>query len=354
MLKRIVAAVLAIAAVLCIGGCSGKGSSSEKQTQKLVVFKTETDGKSAVGAYELQVNLAEHSLSLGSDTIYEIEDSSSLEPSRIFPQYMSPAFLVLRTNPLASKYDAVKVSEDNKSLYFEEYILQFDDENFTFQISKNGEILCKNVSLVQNGKQLMPVSFFVDKDGKIAILCMTAASLMDTEMVSVLYAKNGESYTPEKICEYPTVWEDYDLSKVNCPNYLASAANVAANPETGVFLYNETVKLLVVSPYDGSVECVLDEKKVTSDMPYLDAHRESYSFFNGFGYQNGYYAAAFPAFNSPAGAYAVFYTSKGEYAGCILCGAEGITLFDSENKQLDKIEGSFLPQIYVPSYFGKG
>lgn len=349
-MKRIFVLLLAIMIVLCAGGCSTEDSTTTQtaQPKKLIVFKVDDEN---VSAFELNIDLNKYSLSLSTDAIYKIADSSRLEISRIFPQYMSSSTLVLRESPVNSKYDTVGISNDNKTLYFEEYTLQFDNENFSFQISENGEIICKDVSLIQNDKKLMPTSFFIDKDGKIAILCMTSASLIDAEMVSVLYAKNGESYSLEKIYEYSNIWEEYDLSKVSCPNYMSNNTNVFSNPAQSNFLYNETGKLLTISPYDGSVECILEERNITSDMPYLDTHREFYSFFSGVGYQDGYYVATFPAFNSLAGTYAVFYSGTGEYWGCVLCESDNITLYNEENKEIYKIEGAFVPKIYIPSYF---
>ncbi|MEG1492118.1 MAG: hypothetical protein RR394_07680 [Oscillospiraceae bacterium] len=347
-MKRIFAVLLAISIILCAGGCStGKISdASASQSQRLVVFKA---GGKNVGAYELNVNLSKPKLSLNTKALYEIPDSSRLEISRIFPQYMSADALILREAPVSTEFSADRISKDASTLYFEQYTLKFDDKNFSFEIYKDSKSLYGDISLIENDKKLMPTSFFIDKDGKIALLCMTSASLIDTEMVSVLYAKDGESYSPEKICKYPTIWEDYELSKANCPNYMSTNTNVSASPATASFLYNEKAKLIAISPYDGSVKCVLKEKNITSDMPNLDTHRESYEFFNGFEYQAGYYIASFPAYNALAGTYAAFYNDKGEYAGCVLCGGDGITLFDKNNEKLDKIDGAFVPQIYLPS-----
>lgn len=349
-MKRVFVFLLATMIVLCVGGCSTENSATTQteQPKQLIVFKV--DGEN-VSAFELNIDLNKCSLALSTDAIYKISDSSRLESSRIFPQYMSSSNLVLRETPVNSKYNTVNISSDNKTLYFEEYILQFDNENFSFQISENGESICKDVTLIHNDKKLIPTSFFIDKNGKIAILCMTSASLIDTEMVSVLYAKNGESYSLEKVYEYSTIWEEYDLSKVGCPNYMSNSTNVFPNPAQSTFLYNETSKLMNISPYDGSVACVLDEGNVTSDMPYLDVNREFYSFFSGVGYQDGYYVATFPAFNSLAGTYAVIYSVAGKYMGCVLCESDSITLYNEENKEIVKMEGAFVPQLYIPSYF---
>lgn len=351
-MKQILIILLAIAVALFAGSCSKENSKSTQmlQPQKLIVFKA--DGAN-VSAYELNIDLNKHSLSLNTEAIYEIADSSRLENSRIFPQYMSSSTLILRETPVNSIYNSVPISNDNHTLYFEEYTLQFDNNNFSFQIYKSGKSICDKTSLVHDGEKLMPTSFFIDKDGKVAILCMTSASLIDTEMVSMLYTKNGESITLDKFIEYPKIWDDFGLSKIQCPNYLSDYTNVTVDPKEGRFLYNETTKLMTISPYDGNVKCILDENAIKVNLPYLDTHRESYSFFRDFVYQDNCYVATFPDLNSSAGTYAVFYSHTGEYIGCVRCGNDNITLFDKKNAELDKITALFIPLIYIPSILSK-
>ncbi len=312
------------------------------------MFKADDEN---IGAFELEIDLIKHSISLDTEALYEIADSSNFRNTRIFPQYMSSNMLILRDSPVSSKYENVQISEDDNTLYFEEYTLQFNDENYSFQIYKNGESVGGDTTLIHENVKMVPTCFFVDEEGKVAILCMTSASLIDTEMVTLLYTENDGSFALEKIYEYPTIWEEYDISKTQCPNYMHNYTNVVANLAHGSFLYNETTKIFEISPYDSSVECILEEKDIISDIPYLDTHREYYSFFSSVGYQDGYYVATFPALNSLAGTYAVFYSDEGEYMGCVLCGNDNITLFDKENAELDKIEGSFVPQIYIPTYY---
>ncbi len=349
-MKRIFLFLLALIMALYAGGCSPRipVTTQASQLQKLIMFKADDEN---ISAFELDIDLIKHSISVDAEPLYEIADSSSLRNSRIFPQYMSSNVLILRDSPINTKYDNIQISEDDDILYFEDYTLQFNNENYSFQIYENNESICGNTTLIHENTKMVPACFFVDKDGKIAILCMSSASLIDTEMITLLYAENDGSLLLEKMYEYPTIWEEYDISKIRCPNYMSNHTNTLANPALGSFLYNETTKIFEISPYDSSVECILEEKNVTSDMPYLDAHREYYSFFRDVGYQDGYYIATFPALNSLSGAYAVIYSNKGEFMGGILCSKDNTIFFDNENTELDKIDGTYVPQIYVPSYF---
>ena len=86
------------------------------QPQKLIVFKADDEN---IGAFELEIDLIKHSISLDTEALYEIADSSNFRNTRIFPQYMSSNMLILRDSPVSSKYENVQISEDDNTLYFE-------------------------------------------------------------------------------------------------------------------------------------------------------------------------------------------------------------------------------------------
>ncbi len=325
-------------------GCSEQATEGiVKQPQKLLVPKADGDN---VTVYEVNVDIIDYTLSLDSDALYEINTLDKTMYS-IFPHFMSLDNMILYKAPVKyNKYDDVGVSEEIYPLFYENYSLQYNKEEMNFTITKDNDSLYNNVPLVYEGTRLRPMCFFVDTEGKIAVLCMTAVSQLDTEIVTLLYSAKEKDLSLLETYEYPTIWEDYNISKIQCP----ITFNTCASLQNKCFLYNESVKLFTISPYNGSVTCVLEEKDVETVLPQIDTSREGYSFFNHFGYQNGYYMATFPAYNSIAGYYTVFFKTSGEYMGCLLCAEDKLTLYDKNHVEMESIADNFHPSIYIPTY----
>lgn len=345
-LKYIMTILLTISMGLSLVACSANETSEpQNQTQKVVLFTSESD---SVNAYELTVDFQNSNLSLAQEPIYTLSGTEMLGKERIQPQFMSSKTLILREKPANSTYNTDCVSQDRNTLYYEDYTLKLNPEDSTFVLYKGNESISEPISLTYDDMAVIPSSFFVDEEEKIAILGMTSTTSEEAEMVSLLYHKKDEKYEIKKKGKFSGIWQAYDLSKDLCLNSLADGTNVTVSAE-GNFLYNETKTLFTISPYDGRVKNVLNEEKIAENMPFLDTQRDSYSFFSSFSSQSGSYIVTFPAFNATEGTYAAFYLHTGEYVGYLLCSNDEIILADKDNHEIAKIEGAFIPQLYVPT-----
>lgn len=349
-MKKIIAMALSFLMIVFCAGCSDGGSHNDSDKTGLgidvIVFGEGTD---TIDAQILKVDIESGALELSPNTVFTFDKSSAQDISLIYPQYMTENFAVFRQTPLSVSENYASLSEtEEKTLFFEEYILTYDSE--AFSLLRADDLIYENVSLKLDETSLIPASFFVDQDGKVILMGMTSASLIETEMASVVYAENNGTLEIDQFIVYTTIWDDYDISKALCPNNLSGSVNVWAYPSLQGFIYNETTKVLLICPYSGDVKCIIEESDIAESMSFFDAYREFYSLFSGAGYGRGVYAAAFQALNEIPGTYTALFDEQGNYAGYLLCRSDGISLFDKTNREVSKIEGSFLPITYIPSF----
>lgn len=324
---------------------------SEQELQPLnIIFYSQKDDK--LEAFQSNIDLEKGKISLSSDPLYTMTGHSTW--SDVVPRFMSKNNLVLLNKPLSTVYDRVFIYEGDMStfdtIYYEDYTLKYYKKKNTSEIAKKGKVLYENISMQFHGKNILPECFYVNQDGDIAVIGILDTSLPDTEIVTILFEADNGRLTVKKILEYPEIWDQYRLSKVQSPNTVKGFGNVCANPQKGTFIYNETTKIMELSPFDGKISCVISEEDVKSSIPTLDTRRPGYSFFgnSGLGFQNGYYIATFRAYNEVQGVYTVFFKSDGEYGGCILCQSDKITLYDNKGSILDSLSGEFYPLLYTP------
>jgi hypothetical protein len=339
-------AVMMSVMLLVLGACSSVSGDAIKETRNVqaLVFLQEE----GVVAKTLQVDLEKGSLVLDEKPVYELA-AGSLQGERLFPAFMSAEQLVLREKPVQSSYANVKVSDTSPNvLYYEQYILTLDLEKSVGYLD-GGDGKTKELSLLIEGKEaaFIPEAFFVDNEGKVALLGMAGADLADFGLVTQLYVEQDDKYTAEKALRYPTIWEDNGLDMGFFPQALAM--NIRGDAELGKFLYSEARNLVTVSPYDGEVKVIVSEQAVRTAMPQLDPVRESYVFFQGFAYQDKLYIAYFPDYNNIAGDYLAYFDESGAYIGSLLVQEGLITLFGADNTQLTTLgDGTLLPLVYAP------
>lgn len=341
---------LILVLLFSLSSCSPDNNSSEtrsfdqlqsnERTLTLIIFQ---QGEDQISAFKVLAGIEQSSFYMESKPVFQFS-STNIGHSRIFPLYMSEQALILREAPMSSTYPNYKIAEANK-LYFEEYVFTFDTKTFTGRLYQNETFIC-DISLSHNDVNLLPKSFFITDDGTMAMICMTSATLTNTEMVTLWYSGIEHDPELEKYQEYPSIWEDFNLSKVNCPSGNANVMASAANRE---FLYNEGRNLIAISPYRGTAQSIVNETRIKADLPFLDTHRESYNFFYGFSYQQGYYMATFPDYNNVPGVYAVLYDLNGEYCGGFLCAEKCVIRLDKNNNELNRFEcDKLVPKIYLP------
>lgn len=343
-MRKLIVIILTTLLIFCLGGCSPQNSEIEPIQQQLVVFQ---EKEKQVSAYLLQIDIDAMKLSLNQDSLFSFENTQNSK-SNLFPRFMTSDLLALRKTPLTTNHKNTITAEDN-TYFFENYSFEYDKEHISFSLYQNTILLGDEISLTHNNVDVRPSSFLIDENGNIAVLGMTSGSLIDTELVCLLYSKKDGSYYIERSFDFPNIWDDFDITKIQSPNSGNVPTNVIVNTKDKTFLYNESTKILEISPYNGNIKLILDEKTVNTDLPSLDTHREFYNLFIDVGYQDGYYIATIPAFNSPVGSYALFYNHDKKFLGSVLVEGNSITLFNSENKEVDKISEGFYHLVFIPS-----
>lgn len=303
----------------------------------------------SIEAKRLEIDYSNNKLCIEEIPIYSMNAKEKLTEERIFPQYISDERLVLREEPISSSYSDLIISRQKNILYYRDYVFTINEHNHKFTIEGSSERVANEFPLIHDGKYIIPSSFFVDEEGNVAILGMTSEELEKSKLVTLLCKRKGDYFECGDVQEYLNIWEKYDLSKTNCPNYTENFVNVNVYSEKWEFLYNETEKLLIFSPYDGTEKCILDESSVTDAMPFLDTHRDYYGFFDGFSAQSDFYLAKIPAYNEIDGTYVIIFNSHGEFLGYVLCNVDGIKLYDEKNQCIDAIQGNYWPNLYIPS-----
>lgn len=312
-----------------------------------IIFKDNSD---TIEALLLKVDIVSGALEIDPSAIYTLENNSVLEISWIYPQYITEDILVLRQQPSSSSYESEFLSDDNATLFFEEYTLTYSSESFVFSLYKSGKLLYSDVPLKHGEIGINPTSFYVNEDGEVILLEMTSTSLIDTDMVSLVFSVNNKTLEIETFFGYGSFWDDYDISKTRCPNYLSDSVNVYACPQLQGFIYNETTKIFFICPYTGKTMCIIEENDITENMAFFDAHRDFYSLFNGVGYQDGIYAIVFQALNEIPGTYTAFFDDQRNYIGYLLCRNNCVILCNNSNEEVSRIDGTFLPMTYAPLY----
>lgn len=333
MKKFLLIAVLC--AFVCCVGYSSEQSAPTKG--KLVVY---SENGTNVDAYIAEITLFSMEVDIQQNHIYTMSPMQLTLGMNYFPQYITDTSLVLCEEPLEYNYESMRVIDTDNTFYFENFVFTYDNDKHTFSVQFGEQPLCEQLPLTYNNDFVIPSAFFVDSSNNIAVFGITDKSALETQPVSLLYkpCDNGEYNLTQSYC-YQEVWENYEISTItHGPIYLVGHSNVKGNSELNCFLYNESKYLFVISPYDGSMECIIEEKDIETTMPFLDTFRKYYDFFDDFTYQNGYYIASFNAFNSLKGTYAVIYTASGEFVGYVLVNETGITSFNENGKQVSQIE----------------
>ena len=342
-MKRIFLLISALLMVFGLGACSRQRADF---AFSCLVFQR---SGSEVSAFPLTVDTGKHTLTLDSKALYRLTPPDN-STSSIVPLLQTEKRLVLRTQPAAMPETMDVVLADPNALYHAADTLLQGSDGQTWSLFSGGELLFGDLTFTWNGKRVMPACFFRDDAGQLNLIGMTEDSLIDTELVTMQFApqENG-AMALVKSDAYPSIWDNYDVSKVECPRYTATDANVTADAAHGLFLYREGSKLLAISPTDAAVAWTLSEADVTAAMPDLDTHREFAAFFTGFARQGDRYFAIFPAYNDLPGMYAAIFTTDGTYDGALFCSDTGLTLYDRANNAVQTLEQPLMPLIYIGS-----
>ena len=348
-MKRIVVFLFAFI-LLCGGsGCIRNSSSDDNNGNvaaiDLVVYQADAVGD--ISAHKLSVNVVDSSIELSPEVLFKVSGDMGWQ-DRIFPLSFSGKSLVLPYAPIELPATENTVAMEGE-LHSAGYVLTYDREQSTATILK-GDTDIAAIALTPDDMQLIPQAFFVDDEGKIAVLCNTEGETFDkVNPVSLLYTKKSDVFQLEKTSDYSSIFDEYDLSKINMPNYVTIDTNIYGNPQSKNFLWNEGANIVELNPYNGTVRVVLTVSKIKTDMPNLDTHRESYGFFTGLGYQNGIYIANFPNYNNLSGTISVFYSKAGEFLGSVLCTENYISVSNKDNVEKSRIDNTNLnSKIFIP------
>lgn len=275
--------------------------------------------------------------------------SSGRKPYDVIePIYMTDSRLVLPSEPLEADFNGDVVTDEDATqrFYYDDYTMDYNGEAGTFAVYQGSQLVAENLALSCNGYNVIPASFFIDEDGRIIILGYYIGDMMSTNVVSLIYSNGGEEWILENQHTYPNEWNEFG-------GQLSIAQPIERNTSYSVelngFLLNEGQNLFLVSPYEETAKKMISEETIEEVLPYLDTHRESYSFFYDFEYQAGHYIATFQTYNALPGMYAVFFSENGEYEGYLLCNENGVTLFDDTNQAVSSLDmTNLLPLLYIP------
>lgn len=300
------------------------------QSIKLFIYKNSDQ----LEACELSVS--SKSLEISSENVFVFSDYSSVE--EIFPLRCDSDLIVLRTMPDIPPSRNFYVDTSNEqAIYFQKYSMKKDDDEW-FLYEKSDKI--GKINLFNNDLMHIPVSFAV-KDKMLYILCITSEYIEDIKIVVFTYDLNVNL---EKISDYSLfedVWETYNISQIDCP----AIYNVVAT-QTG-FIYNEGQRIFEISYEDKSFIEVVNEATAEKYIPYFDSIRESYTFFNGCGNQNGIYVVSFSAFNEEPGMYLEFYNQNKKMICYIHITENSIDLYDEKSTCIYSLTGNFLPYAII-------
>lgn len=305
------------------------------------------DDTAQISAHVLSVNLSDWTLDLSHDELFVVSGETGWQDS-VYPLSFSGEVLVLPSAPL--EYPAVDYAVScEDELYYEDYVLVYDYEQSRAEVSQGHQAIAA-IELVLEDVRLIPQAFFIDSTGKLAVLCISEGDTFDkANPVSLIFFKKSDTFELEIVNDFSSIFDEYNLSKINMPNYTRLETNVFGNAQSRSFLWNEGTNTVEINPYDGSINIVLTVKIIENDMPALDTYRDFYEFFTGFNYQNGVYIAKFPNYNELAGTISVFYSNAKGFLGSVLCTDNYISLADAENNVMDRIENTeLMPISFIP------
>lgn len=340
-----ICALAAILLCLVLSGCDIDNSAENDMPNLDFIAYTGQDQYHWL-AHKLYVDMETNEITMDSNVIFEIEDEHGWSDI-IYPIAITDNLLVMRGEITGSADRPIKVC--SREEYMGEYLIWNDEISLTYNpreesaLLKDGDNILGMVDgLEYENMGLYPIAFFLD-EGKLVILCERGdeeAKWDEKYPVSVIAAvadEQSKTYQIESMYTFENMFSS-NLSKVKAPFRTWNATNAWANNETHSFYWNESTKIVNMNPYDGAFEIVLTENQVKERLPFLDANRESYEFFNGFCVQGDVYIAMFPNFNDISGIFAAMFRKNGEYMGTILCTENEIRLFNSDNEIVGSIE----------------
>ncbi|MGX8698598.1 MAG: hypothetical protein ACSW8F_01535 [bacterium] len=317
--------VLFLFLLLLLSGCGGgKVQEEAPKSREIELMLFLRDEAGAFSARELKVNLTEPALALSEEALYSVSGDAGWH-DRLYPITMSGDLVVL---PEAAA---------ENTLYFEEYALACDEAASRAEVTLRSEAIAQ-LDLTEDGTRLFPQAFFLDREGKIAVLCNKEGELFDDIYpVTLVFSKSGDGYTLEKRTDFADLFEGDVLSRIQMPSYQPFYTNIVGNADLSAFLWNEGERIVKLDPNAGSAEILLSVEDIQRDMPFLDTQREEIVFFTGMAYQNGCYIALFPDYNDLPGTIAAFYAGDGTYLGRLVCTEKEVTLYDAANAEQKRI-----------------
>lgn len=303
------------------------------------------DATDVINAHRLSVNVSDLSVELSPVVLFKVSGDMGWQ-DRIYPLSLSNELLVLPYAPVEQPTIEHTLATEGK-LYNADYVLTYEGDR---TIIRKGNTDIASIAMVLDDMRLIPQAFFVDGEDAIAVLCNTEGETFDkVNPVSLLYTKKGGKFQLEKTSDYKSIFDEFDLSKINMPNYVNIETNIYGNSQSKTFLWNEGANIVELNPYKGIIRVVLTVNNIETDMPHLDTHRDFYGFFTGLGYQNGIYIADFPNYNNLPGTVSVFYSETGKFLGSVLCTEDYISVLDSKNIEKNRVDNAELnSRTFIP------
>ena len=364
--KVIICILLAVSIFVLLAGCYM--NQGEMFEINLLVFSS--DDENTVGAYKLEVNLADYEMELSQKPIYQYQKNPEfgiIDRDSIYPLILTESNTVFRAEPFKSlrePYLVLKMQEEYESDkdfftsfkqlwsgdYSMDYIADKVEENYI--IKKNGKKIGYLTLEVIDEERFEPQAFFLDDDEKLVMLCTRSRGIaaINSYPISFIASKDIDGrFAIEEKYSYEKIFGE-KLSVIHQPLSLGSIENVYADVVSRSFFWNESRNIVRLNPYDGSHTVIVDTQNILRDMPMLDLRRESYGFFWSYGCQSEINILIFPSDNGVSGMLAAFYTDEGEFLGKVLVGEGSAVCYDKDNNEKSRIDVPELEStlLYAP------
>lgn len=348
--KRVLHAVLLclFVCVLPVFSCkrNPKGESTKTDVELLIIERA-----SELEAKKIRLSMKENSLEIFDECLYTFPINSNYNKQSIFPLYSFNNHYVFRERPTSvSASITCEVADDLDRLISGEYSIRINREECTYTVYHGKEVVYDKITTDIGDKAIIPCAFCVENDSIIKIIGMTDEEFVDSELILATYketAQNSNKVILSSVYVFSSIWDEYGISKSECPQNINGYTNIKYNEERHSFLYNESTKLMEISLIDNSISLVMSEEEAVSVIKYFDPHRDFYSFFSDFHFVDGFYIISFPAYNSLAGTYVIVMSEEKEVLCYMLCEEKSITISYKNGLRSKSIDGSFIPDCFI-------
>ncbi len=288
-------------------------------------------------AYPLSVDFDNYKLYMYGKPIITLSDNNG-SLYDVLPVQVFNEKIILNRKPEIEPLMEYEVVMNDSQIHNGMCSMTFDPTQEKAIIYKSGDVIGTLSGLDYDGHPVRPIQFFVDDEGRLAILGTLLVDSVPADVEGMLTVTGiAEGEDGEYIIkEFHNLSEMYEmgLSEMQAPMCWNSYASTGRK----LFYWREGANIIEIEPYAGSFYVKIPWSKVETDTGVLKSDADGYVAMIDFGTIDSIDIVVVNDMrNGEFGERAIFYDQNGTIIGSVLFNMNKIELYDAEGDMKDNI-----------------